>query len=45
VVDRASSELEAEPGLVRDVLASGVEKARPVARETLERVRAAMHFG
>jgi tryptophanyl-tRNA synthetase len=37
-------ELAAEPGLVDRVLAEGAEKARPVARATLDRVREAMHF-
>jgi tryptophanyl-tRNA synthetase len=36
--------LQARPGLVRDVLALGAEKARPVARATLDAVRAAMHL-
>jgi hypothetical protein len=30
---------------VDDVLAAGLERVRPVARDTLERVRAAMHLG
>jgi tryptophanyl-tRNA synthetase len=38
------AELEAEPGLVERILAEGAERARPVARETLAAVRAAMHF-
>ena len=38
------AEFEAEPGLVERILAEGVERARPVARETLAAVRAAMHF-
>jgi tryptophanyl-tRNA synthetase len=38
------TELQSRRGLVEEVLAAGVEKARPVARQTLERVRAAMHF-
>ena len=38
------AEFEAEPGLVERILAEGAERARPVARETLAAVRAAMHF-
>ena len=38
-------ELARTPGLAADVLAAGVDRARPVAIETLEAVRAAMHFG
>jgi tryptophanyl-tRNA synthetase len=38
------AELEATPGLVREVLATGAAKARPVAAATLEAVRTAMHF-
>ena len=38
------AELESEPGLVRRVLADGVERARPVAVETLTAVRRAMRF-
>jgi len=38
------AELAARPGLVADVLAAGAERARPVARATLEAVRRAMHF-
>jgi tryptophanyl-tRNA synthetase len=38
------AELAATPGLVQDVLRAGIEKARPVARATLDAVRAAMHF-
>lgn len=33
------SQLQAEPDFVRDVLASGAEKARAVAKETMETVR------
>jgi tryptophanyl-tRNA synthetase len=33
-----------DPDLVRSVLAGGVERARPIARQTLESVRAAMGF-
>jgi tryptophanyl-tRNA synthetase len=32
------------PGLVGEVLAAGVQRARPVARETLDAVREAMHL-
>src|SRR5262249_21148653 len=38
------AELAATPGLARDVLAAGIDRARPVAIATLEAVRAAMHF-
>ena len=38
------SELAAEPGIVKQVLADGLEKVRPIAKETLAAVRAAMHF-
>jgi tryptophanyl-tRNA synthetase len=38
-------ELEQQPDLVREVLAAGVAKARPVAQQTLAAVRAAMRFG
>jgi tryptophanyl-tRNA synthetase len=38
-------ELARTPGLAADVLAAGVDRARPVAIETLDAVRAAMHFG
>ncbi|MBI3505072.1 MAG: tryptophan--tRNA ligase [Proteobacteria bacterium] len=34
----------ANKSMVDDILAAGAEKARPVARETMERVRAAMHL-
>lgn len=40
----ARAELGAIPGLVEEVLAAGAAKVRPVARSTLEAVRAAMHF-
>jgi tryptophanyl-tRNA synthetase len=36
------AELERDPKLVDEVLAAGLEKVRPVAQETLGRVRAAM---
>jgi tryptophanyl-tRNA synthetase len=39
------AEFEARPGVAAEVLAAGAEKARPVARATLEAVRDAMHFG
>ncbi len=51
LVERFSSfrerraELQARPGLVREVLAAGVATARPVAAATLRAVRDAMHFG
>ncbi len=38
------AELAAEPGLVRQVLAEGAERARPVAAATLDAVRAAVHL-
>jgi tryptophanyl-tRNA synthetase len=38
------SELEATPGLVREVLAAGADTVRPIARATLETVRDAMHL-
>jgi tryptophanyl-tRNA synthetase len=38
------AELSQEPGLVERVLAEGLERVRPVARETLEAVREAMHY-
>jgi tryptophanyl-tRNA synthetase len=38
------AELESNPGIVDEVLAAGLERVRPVARETLDRVRAAMHL-
>ena len=38
------AELAARPGLHREVLAAGLETARPIARETLGTVREAMHF-
>jgi len=36
--------LAATPGVARDVLAAGADKVRPVARETIEIVRDAMHL-
>src|SRR5205814_4002657 len=39
------AELARTPGLAKDVLAAGIDRARPVAIETLEAVRDAMHFG
>jgi len=36
--------LEASPGLVREVLAAGADTVRPIARDTLETVRDAMHL-
>ncbi|HEV8564676.1 MAG TPA: tryptophan--tRNA ligase [Actinomycetota bacterium] len=38
------AELEREPHLAEEVLAAGLEKTRPVARETMATVRAAMRF-
>jgi tryptophanyl-tRNA synthetase len=38
------AELAAQPGIVERVLNDGAERARPVARATLEAVREAMHF-
>jgi tryptophanyl-tRNA synthetase len=38
------AELAARSGLVREVLAAGLDRVRPVARETLAAVRAAMHL-
>lgn len=38
------AELASQPGLVDRVLAEGAERARPVARATLDAVREAMHF-
>jgi tryptophanyl-tRNA synthetase len=38
------AELAEDPGLLEKVLADGVARARPIAIETLEAVRAAMHL-
>ena len=38
------AELETRPGLADSVLAAGAERVRPIARATLDAVRAAMHF-
>ena len=38
------AELEAQPGLVEQVLADGAAKVRPVVEETMKAVRAAMSF-
>jgi tryptophanyl-tRNA synthetase len=38
------AELEATPGLVRDVLAAGADRVRPIAQETIATVREAMHL-
>jgi len=38
------AELAADPGYLDQVLATGAERVRPVARRTLDAVRAAMHF-
>ncbi|HTG46763.1 MAG TPA: tryptophan--tRNA ligase [Actinomycetota bacterium] len=37
-------ELASRPGLVASVLAAGTARVRPIVRDTLEHVRAAMHF-
>jgi tryptophanyl-tRNA synthetase len=37
-------ELDEDPSLASDVLATGLEKVRPIARETVESVRAAMNL-
>ena len=37
-------ELDRTPGLASEVLAAGLEKVRPVARETIAAVRAAMNL-
>jgi tryptophanyl-tRNA synthetase len=39
------ADLARTPGLAKDVLTAGIERARPEARATLDAVRAAMHFG
>lgn len=41
---RRAQEYEENPELVRNILAEGYEKAREVARETLDEVRRAMHL-
>lgn len=41
-IRRRTVELEADPGLVRAVIAEGTEAARDTARETMEEVRRAM---
>ena len=38
------AKLAATPGLVRDVLAAGADRVRPIARETIGAVRDAMHL-
>ena len=38
------AELEATPGIAEETLAAGVVKVRPVVRDTMERVREAMHL-
>ena len=38
------AELAATPGVVRDVLAAGAERVRPIAQETIATVREAMHL-
>ena len=39
------SEIVADPAYVNRVLAEGAEKARAIARKTLDRVRAAVGLG
>jgi tryptophanyl-tRNA synthetase len=41
---RRGQEFEEHPELIRDIVAEGAEKAREVARQTLEEVRRAMHL-
>ena len=41
---RRGQEFEEHPQLIRDIVAEGAEKAREVARQTLEEVRRAMHL-
>jgi tryptophanyl-tRNA synthetase len=41
---RRGQEFEEHPELIRDIVAEGEEKAREVARQTLEDVRRAMHL-
>jgi tryptophanyl-tRNA synthetase len=41
---RRGQEFEEHPELIRDIVAEGAEKAREVARQTLEDVRRAMHL-
>jgi tryptophanyl-tRNA synthetase len=41
-IRRRTAELEADPGLVRAVIAEGTEAARDTARETMDEVRRAM---
>jgi tryptophanyl-tRNA synthetase len=38
------AELDTRPRIAEEVLAAGADRVRPIARETLARVRAAMHF-
>jgi hypothetical protein len=38
------ADLEAQPGLVQQVLADGLAKVRPVVEDTMKAVRAAMSF-
>jgi len=44
VMRRRGQEFEEHPELIRDIVAEGAEKAREVARQTLEDVRRAMHL-
>jgi tryptophanyl-tRNA synthetase len=39
------AELDAQPGLVKQALADGAEKARRIARETMDDVRRRMGLG
>ncbi len=39
------AELDRRPAIVREVLAAGLDRVRPIARETLAAVREAMHLG
>jgi tryptophanyl-tRNA synthetase len=41
---RRGQEFEEHPQLIRDIVAEGAEKAREVARQTLDDVRRAMHL-
>jgi len=44
-IQARAREYEAQPDLVRNIVNEGCEKARDVARETMEEVRHAMHLG
>ena len=43
-VDQARAELAANPQQVEDILQHGAQRARPIAQETLARVREAVGF-